>query len=96
MRVTISERAEKNLDDMVHYLDAEWSVRIRKKFLDLLLKKIEMIKQMPLMYEASLTKKTIRLCVVNKQTSMYYRVKKDEIEIVTIQSNRKNPKKLKL
>ncbi len=96
MKVTISERAERNLDGIVLYLETEWSVRIRDKYLELLQKKIEMIAKMPYMYEASSKSKTIRRCVVNKQTSLYYRVKKEEIEIVTIQNTRQNPKKLKL
>jgi plasmid stabilization system protein ParE len=96
MKVTISERAERNLDNIVRYLETQWSARVRDKFLDLLKNKIEKIAKMPQMYEASSKKKTIRRCVLNKQTSLYYRVRRDELEIVTIQDNRKNPKKIKL
>jgi plasmid stabilization system protein ParE len=96
MKVTISERAERNLDNIIRYLEAEWSVRVRDKFLEMLKKKIEQIARMPHMYEASSKKKTVRRCVVSKQTSLYYRPKKEEIEIITIQDTRQNPKKLKL
>ena len=96
MKVTISERAEQNLDNIVRHLETEWSARVRDKFLEILKAKIEQIAEMPYMYEASSKKKTVRRCVVNKQTSLYYRAKKEEIEIITIQDNRRNPKKLKL
>ncbi len=96
MKVTISERAEKNLDDIIQYLETEWSVRVRDKFLEVLKTKIEQIGRMPQMYEASSKKKTIRRCVISKQTSLYYKAKKEEIEIITIQDNRGNPRKLKL
>jgi plasmid stabilization system protein ParE len=96
MKVTISERAERNLDGIVFYLETEWSVRVRDKYLELLQKKIEMIGKMPYMYQASLKRKSIRRCVVNSQSVLYYRVKREEIEIITIQSTRRNPKKLKL
>jgi len=95
MKVTISERAERNLDHIVHYLEQEWSVRVRDKFLELLERKIDQISEMPQLYEVSTKKKSVRRCVVSKQTSLYYRVNKREIEIITIQDNRKNPKKLK-
>jgi len=96
MKVIISERAEQNLDNIVQYLETSWSLRVRDKFLELLKKKIEQITRTPHMYEASSKKKTIRRCVVSKQTSLYYRSKKEEIEIVTIQDTRQNPRKLKL
>ena len=84
------------MDNIARYLETEWSVRVRDKFLEVLKKKIEQITRMPQMYEASSKKKTIRRCVVSKQTSLYFRAKKEEIEIVTIQDTRKNPKKLRL
>lgn len=96
MKVTISERAEQNLDNIVRYLETEWSLRVRDKFLEILKTKIEQISRMPQMYEASSKRKTIRRCVVSKQTSLYYRARKEEIEIITVQDNRQNPKKLKL
>jgi plasmid stabilization system protein ParE len=64
--------------------------------LEALKKKIGQITKMPHMYEASSKKKRIRRCVVSKQIALYYRAKKNEIEIVTIQDTRQNPKKLKL
>ena len=96
MKVTISERAEQNLDNIARYLETEWSVRVRDKFLEVLKKKIDQISRTPHMYEASSKKKTVRRCVLSKQTSLYYRAKKEEIEIVTIQDTRQNPRKLKL
>jgi len=96
MKVTISGRAEQNLDNIVRYLETEWSVRVRDKFLDILKAKIALIAKTPQLYEASSKKKTVRRCVVSKQTSLYYRLGKGEIEIITIQDNRMNPRKLKL
>jgi plasmid stabilization system protein ParE len=50
MKVTISERAEQNLDKITRYLEGEWSVRVRDKFLEILKKKIEQISRTPHMY----------------------------------------------
>ena len=40
MKVTISERAEQSLDNIARYLETEWSVRVRDKFLEVLKRKI--------------------------------------------------------
>jgi len=93
--VTISERAQRNLDEIVAYLDQEWSIRIRDKYLTLLARKVKFIAENPLMFQISSKRKTIRRCVVNKQTALYYRIRKGEIEIVTIQHTRSNDRKLK-
>ena len=68
--VIISERAEKNLGEIVDYLDREWSVRIRDKYLKLLAGKVKLISENPLMFAVSSKKRTIRRCVVNKQTAV--------------------------
>lgn len=95
LKVFISQRAEKNLKDILEYLQSEWSVRVKDKFLKILQDKIELLSQSPLMYEASLKKKLIRRCVVTKQIVFYYKVSNDTIDIITIQDTRKNPKKLR-
>jgi plasmid stabilization system protein ParE len=95
LKVTISERAQKNLDQIVVYLEQEWSSRIRDKYLNLLARKVKFISENPLLFQASSKSKAIRRCVLNKQTALYYRVRKDEIEIVTIQHTRSNDRKLK-
>jgi plasmid stabilization system protein ParE len=96
-QVVTSRRAEKNLADIISYLESKWSVRTANKFLHLANKKVKQIAINPEMYELS-NKKGIRRCVLTKQTIMYYRIKtrEKEIEIVTFQDSRKNPKKLKL
>jgi plasmid stabilization system protein ParE len=96
MNVIISERAEKNLQVLADYLKHKWSIKVWNKFLLLLEKKMEQLAKTPNMYEASGNAKGIRRCVVTSQTILYYRIKANEIEIITIQDSRKNPKKLKI
>lgn len=94
-KLIISERAEKNLEQIVFYLDREWSVQVRQRFLMTLSNKMEQISERPLMYQASAKRKSIRRCVVTKQIILYYRIRHQEIEIITIQNARRDPKKLK-
>lgn len=90
--VTISERAEKNLDEILAYLDSEWPPSVKVKFLQLLENKIKHIAERPLMYQASIKRRSIRRCFVGKPVVMYYQVRKNEVEIITIQSTRKKRK----
>lgn len=48
------------------------------------------------MFPSSLKKPELRKCVFSKQTSIYYRIKEDYIEIVSFRPNGIDPKKLKL
>ena len=97
-QVVTSRRAEKNLADIISYLESKWSARTANKFLHLLNKKVKQIAINPEMYEVSNKKKGIRRCVVTKHTIMYYQIKatEKEIEIATFQDSRRNPKKLKI
>jgi plasmid stabilization system protein ParE len=96
MKVTISERAERNLDDLMEYLEKKWSVKVKENFRQKLLSTVHLISKNPHLYPVSQIKKGVHKCVVTKHNSIYYRVAKNEIEIITIQDNRRNPKKLKL
>lgn len=90
--VIFSKRAENNLDDLVYYLESEWSERIKHGFLEILKQKVALLREMPFSYQASTYRKNLRRCVVTKHTSIYYQIVDNEIEVVTIQDNRKKPK----
>lgn len=95
-RVTISARAESNLDEIIEYLDREWPKKVKDDFLLLLKEKIHFISENPYLYPVSGKRKGVRRCVLGQQNILYYRIQKIEIEIITIQDGRKNPKKLRL
>lgn len=58
-KVIISERAEKNLKNIISYLEQEWSSRVSKKYLDILEQKVNLIAKNPNLYEASQKRKSI-------------------------------------
>ncbi len=95
-KVTLSERAEKNLDEIVTYLQSEWSVRVRNKYLSILEEKIKLISQNPFIYPASVKRKSIHRCIVTKRSILFYRIKDNEIEVITLQDARRDPKSFKL
>lgn len=94
--IVISEKAEKNLDKIISYLENEWSERVKQNFIRKLSVMINQIAHSPFMFPASEIKKNVRKCVVTKHTIVYYKVIEKEIEIITIQDSRQNPAFLKL
>lgn len=59
------------------------------------IQEMEHISERPFMYQSSSKPKSIRRCVLTKQIILYYRIKRQEIEIITIQNTRRDLKKLK-
>ncbi len=96
LQVVISDRAEKNLDKIVSYLEHKFSKRVKQNFLTKLSKTIKLLTNNPQMYPASKEKKNIRKCVVTKYTTLFYKVNETAIEIITIQDSRQNPVLLNL
>ncbi len=59
-------------------------------------KVLDHISRMPKMYSLSNKIKGLRKCVLSKQTSIYYRIEKEHIEVVSFRINRKNPEYFKV
>lgn len=95
-KITISERAKTNLENIIEYLKFNWSDKVLNDFMKKLQDKTNLIKQNPFMYASSDLKVEIRKCIITKHNALFYRVRHDEIEIITIHDTRKDPKSLKL
>ena len=94
--VTISENAQRKIENVFRYLEIDWSEKISDEFKMKLLKYVEYLKQNPYMFPASQVKKDLRRCFITKHNAMYYRVKDNEVEIITLHDTRSDPESLKL
>ena len=90
MRVSITDEASRQIEGISDYLESEWSARIRDNFLHKLESAVTVISQMPFSFPESERHLGLRRCVVHKFTSIYYRVKNDEVEILAVVDNRQN------
>lgn len=90
-----SPRSKKDYLKLLDYLQEEWGGKIVKKFNERLQTVLETIALKPQLYPATNRMEDVRRCVVSKQTILYYRVKKDKIELITFFDTRQDPKKLK-
>ncbi len=88
-------RAKNDYTLILEYLHTNWTKKELQKFTNKTSKVLLQIAEKPEIFPAS-KKKNIRKCVLIKQVSIYYRIKKNEIELLTFWDNRRTPKKLKL
>lgn len=95
MKVVLSPTARRKLDTQLEYLQEEWSVKVKREFIKKLDKSIDQIATHPKSCPESHEFKGLHKCVVTKQTSLFYRIKKEEIEVITLFDNRQDPSKLK-
>ncbi len=89
-------RADSELDEVISYLEENWS---EKEIHNLAIKLddvLEIIANNPYVFQVSDLRYDIRRAVVAKYNSLYYRINGNYIEILSFYNNRKNPHKRKL
>ncbi|MEX0981404.1 MAG: type II toxin-antitoxin system RelE/ParE family toxin [Bacteroidales bacterium] len=94
-KIILSKRAATKLENLLEYLETEWSIKVKKDFIKKLDRSFDLIKEFPESTEESNLKKGLRKCVISKQTTAYFQFDSETIKIVTIFDNRMNPKYLK-
>ena len=90
-KVYLSPVAELKLTHLIKHIENEWGVKSKNTFLNALTNSIRKIEESPKSCPQSDKLKGIYKNVLSKQTSYYYRIRKKEIEIITITDNRQNP-----
>jgi plasmid stabilization system protein ParE len=96
LKVRYSIRARHEEIELLEYVIKEFGEKKAKEVYERIEKVLDEICKMPHMYRASKKQIGLRKCVFSKQTSIYYRVWQDYIEVVSFRPNRKDPGKFKL
>ena len=91
-----SPHANREYERLLDYLITEFGSNTAIKFDRHVEEVLELISQHPQMYPQSEIKSNVHRCVLHQNTSLYYRIKNDKIELVSIWANKRNPKDLKL
>jgi plasmid stabilization system protein ParE len=94
LSVYLSPVAEKKLELVLAFLEAEWGRKSRESFLKKLQKVVVQISKMPKSCPESSKMKGIFRCIITKHNALYYRIKEDAIEIITATDNRQDPAKV--
>lgn len=95
LKVNFSKTAEKNLDDVLNFIEAKWSQKSKEIFLFKFEKAISIISTNPEIFPKSSVNKKYRKCVITKQCSVLYTSSLNEIRIYTIFDTRQDPHKIK-
>ena len=93
--IVLSKTAAIKLENLLNYLETEWSNRVKQNFIKKLDNSLTQIQAYPHSFEKSELKPNLYRCVITKQTSLYYKFDVKKVYIVTIFDNRMNPKKVK-
>jgi len=91
-----SDRSLKEYDDLIYYLSNHWSEDIALRVMVEIDQTVLHIQASPEHFPFYSKRKKIKRCVASPQTSIYFKVYNDKLEILTIFDNRQNPKKLKM
>lgn len=89
-----SPRSRQDYLNLLEYLHRDWGEKVIKRFNDILQSKLKNIAERPELYPASGKTKKVRRCVINRQISLYYRIKKNKIELITLFDTRQDPEKI--
>jgi plasmid stabilization system protein ParE len=95
-KVFFSKTAADKLDELLTFLEIEWSAKVKQNFISKLDNAVNQIKKYPLCAEKSDLQSGLHRLVITKQTTIYYTHNENRIFIVAIFDTRQNPKKLKL
>lgn len=90
MKTVFTSEAKTQLKAVLTYLETEWSVKARHRFLDRVRKLVKVIEQYPHAFPATEHFFEARRCVVVPQISVYYRIEDETIVILAILDNRQD------
>ena len=90
-----SDESVRNLEEILNYLEKEWTWREVERFKEQLLKQLNLIQQFPQLFPKSEINRRIRRAVMNRHITIYYEIKGNRIQLAYLFNNRKDPSKLK-
>jgi plasmid stabilization system protein ParE len=94
VRIRWTKRAEKSFDQIVEFLQEKWSLNSAINFVKRTNHFIETLKEQPKIGRPEKAKKDLRSFVLSRQTTVFYRIKSNEVIILLkFFDTRQNPLK---
>jgi len=94
-KIILRKRFIVRSEQVANWIEKEWSKASADKFVSILYKKIESLRQTPFAGIVSSKKPDYRKLIISKHNKIYYRVKGKTIYIVSLIESRQDPKKNK-
>lgn len=83
-------RAYNDLENILEYLENNFSLLVIKNFINKLQKRILLIEENPFLFPVSYKLKNSRKSVLTKQVTLYYKVVSNKVYLLSIYDNRKS------
>ena len=93
MKVIWSSNAEESIKKVKLYLIDNWSQKVADNFINEVGEKIEILKKFPEIGRSSAKDETVRKIKITKHLLLYYRLKKNRLEILDFFDQRQDPDK---
>jgi len=93
--IRFTKSAATKLENLLIYLEIEWSIKDKENFIRKLDKSFLQIQNYPDSFPSSEKIKGLRKCVVTKQTTFFYKYSEHAINVVALFDNRQNPDSMK-
>ena len=93
LKIFWTNRASKNFDIVLEYLEGEWGDQVTKKFIKDVYDFLELLVEFPEIGSIENNEKGIRGFTLIKQMNIFYRITKEKIIILGLFDNRQNPLK---
>jgi|SRR5690554_5096381 len=90
-----SDESVRNLEDILEYLQENWSEKVVLNFKENLSKQLDLICRFPFIFPRSEYQKRLRKAVLSKQITIYYEVTNNEIFIAYIFANKQDIARIK-
>lgn len=89
------DNAKEKLSIIYEFIIANWNIKIADEFIDKLKFKLQLLSYFPHIGQKSQKKKDVRRYIISEQVSLFYKIDKKKIIILTLFDTRQNPDKLK-
>ena len=91
LEVRFTEEAEKNLQDIVAYLEEVWNEKVVDEFINEIDEQIDRIAEMPYLFPKTKKREKVRKCLINKRVALFYKITENVIFLLSFRSTRQNP-----
>ena len=90
-KIVISKRAENSTEKLLDYLEKTWSIKVKNKFLGKLEYSVKVLAKYTQSGFESIKIPGLRMKVITKQTSVFYKFNESELKTVALFDNRMHP-----
>lgn len=93
--IIYKKRFSNKLFKLLDYLRSDWGKPVAEKFIIELQKRLSTLSEQPYIGVPSIAVKPVRSILITKHNRIFYRIKRNEIEVLNMYDTRSNPKKNK-